>query len=57
MNSHTETEGNMKISNNSGQAIPFQELIEYGKVQQQTDQSFINTYIHKSLTSKVHLFY
>lgn len=48
MNSHTETEGNMKISNNSGQAIHFQELIEYDKVQQQTDQPFINIYIHKS---------
>ena len=38
----------MKISNNSGQAIHFQELIEYDKVQQQTDQPFINIYIHKS---------
>jgi len=48
VNSHTETEGNMKISNNSGQAIHFQELREYGKLQQQTDKLFINIYIHKS---------
>ena len=55
VNSHTETEGNIRISNNSGQATHFQELIEYDKVQQQTNQPFINTYIYKSLTYKVNV--
>jgi hypothetical protein len=42
VNSQRENEGNMKISNNAAQTINFQELTEYGKVQQQTHQPFIN---------------